>query len=54
MVMGYLEPNDNITRGQAALMLVRELYPNEISNTKLTFPDVDKNGYYYNAIAVAV
>ena len=35
-------------------MLVRELYPNEISNTKLTFPDVDSNSYYYNAIAVAV
>ena len=51
---GQFGPNDNITRGQAALMLVRELYPNEKSPNKLTFSDVNPNSYYYNAIAVAV
>ena len=51
---GLFGPGDNITRGQAALMLVRELYPNEKSNTELPFSDVDKNEYYYNAIAVAL
>ena len=35
-------------------MLVRELYPNETSSTKLPFSDVDSNSFYYNAIAVAV
>lgn len=51
---GVFGPNDKITREQAALMLVRELYPNEISNTKLPFKDVKADSYYYNAIAVAV
>ena len=50
---GLFGPGDKITRGQAALMLVRELYPNEKSNTELPFSDVDKNEYYYNAVAVA-
>ena len=51
---GYFGATDNITRGQAAVMLVRELYPNEKSTTELAFPDVDMESYYYNAIAVAV
>lgn len=51
---GKFGPNDKITREQAALMLVRELYPNEKSSTKLPFKDVKANSYYYNAIAVAV
>lgn len=51
---GYFGATDYITRGQAAVMLVRELYPNETSSTKLTFPDVAEDSYYYNAIAVAV
>lgn len=51
---GYFGATDHITRGQAAVMLVRELYPNETSSTKLTFPDVAEDSYYYNAIAVAV
>ena len=49
----YFWPEANITREQAAIMLVRELYPNEISTTELHFPDVEKNSFYYNAIAVA-
>lgn len=51
---GKFGPSDKITREQAALMLVRQLYPNETSNTKLSFRDVKSNSYYYNAIAVAV
>lgn len=51
---GIFGPHDKITREQAALMLVRELYPNEISTTKLAFSDVDEDSFYYNAIAVAV
>ena len=51
---GKFGPKDNITREQAALMLVRKLYPNEVSTTKLAFLDVKKDSYYYNAIAVAV
>ena len=50
---GVFGPNDPITREQAALILVRELYPNETSSTKLIFSDVDGNSIYYNAIAVA-
>jgi len=51
---GLFGPGDNITREQAALMLVRELYPNEKSKTKLEFTDVSSTSDYYNAIAVAV
>lgn len=51
---GKFGPNDKITREQAALMLVRELYPNEKSTTKLPFKDVKTDSFYYNAIAVAV
>jgi hypothetical protein len=51
---GQFGPNDKITREQAALMLVKELYPNEKSDTQLNFPDVELNSLYYNAIAVAV
>lgn len=51
---GRFKPNDKITREQAALMLVRELYPNETSATTLEFTDVDADSIYYNAIAVAV
>ena len=51
---GIFGANDNITREQAALMLVRELYPDETSSTILSFSDVESNSYYYNAIAVAV
>lgn len=51
---GKFSPNDKIKREQAALMLVRALYPNVKSSTKLKFPDVKPNSFYYNAIAVAV
>src|SRR3954467_8327105 len=37
---GKFGPNDKITREQAALMLVRELYPEETSSTALPFADV--------------
>lgn len=51
---GKFGPNNKITREQAALMLVRELYPNEKSSTTLNFPDVKEDSIYYNAIAVAI
>lgn len=51
---GKFSPNVNIKREQAAIMLVRALYPNEVSSTKLKFPDVKPGNFYYNAIAVAV
>ena len=51
---GIFGPNDNIIREQVALILVRELYPNEKSSTALPFSDVSSSSYYYNAIAVAV
>ena len=50
---GRFAPNDLITREQAALILVKELYPLETSATKLNFSDVHENSIYYNAIAVA-
>jgi hypothetical protein len=51
---GRFAPNDLITREQAALILVKELYPLETSATRLNFSDVHENSIYYNAIAVAV
>ena len=51
---GKFAPNDLITREQAALILVKELYPLETSVTKRNFSDVHENSIYYNAIAVAV
>ncbi|WP_246942802.1 S-layer homology domain-containing protein [Bacillus pinisoli] len=50
---GKFGPNDKITREQAAAILVRELYPNEKSTTKLTYTDVKSDSPYYNALAVA-
>ena len=47
-------PGGNITRGQAATMLVRALYPDmtEIPDN-IPFNDVDKNSFYYPYIAIA-
>ena len=47
-------PGGNITRGQAATMLVRALYPDmtEIPDN-IPFTDVDKNSFYYPYIAIA-
>lgn len=51
---GLFGPSDNITREQAATILVRQLYPNENSSTKLAFSDVETSNPHYNHIAVAV
>lgn len=51
---GQFGPKDNITREQAASILVRQLYPNETSSTGLTFSDVKSNSPHYNTIAVAL
>ncbi|WP_349407923.1 S-layer homology domain-containing protein [Pseudalkalibacillus sp. SCS-8] len=50
---GRFGPNDNITRAQAALMLVKALYPGENASKNPGFKDLSKNNFYYNAIAVA-
>ncbi|MFC7062447.1 S-layer homology domain-containing protein [Halobacillus seohaensis] len=46
-------PNDEITRSQASLMLVNELYPEEQASQSSAFPDVPQSNPYYNAITVA-
>ncbi|WP_349408701.1 S-layer homology domain-containing protein [Pseudalkalibacillus sp. SCS-8] len=50
---GKFGPNDKITRAQAALMLVKALYPGEKASKDPGFKDLSKDNFYYNAIAVA-
>ncbi|ARI76120.1 S-layer homology domain-containing protein [Halobacillus mangrovi] len=50
---GRFGPEDNITRAQAALMLVNALYPNEQANQAPAFSDVSGDNFYANAIALA-
>lgn len=57
IINGYDEyrfgPLDYITRGQAAMMLVKALYPNEQARKIDYFPDVAQDKYYSNAVNVA-
>ncbi|REJ08787.1 S-layer homology domain-containing protein [Halobacillus trueperi] len=50
---GLFGPRDPITRQQAAMMLVNDLYPNETPQSHPDFSDLDKDSIYYEAIAIA-
>ncbi|WP_394218234.1 S-layer homology domain-containing protein [Halobacillus trueperi] len=50
---GTFGPKENVTRAQVAVMLVRDLYPNETAENEPPFSDLSKSAYYYDAIAVA-
>ena len=50
---GYFGPKDPITRAQAAMMLVNDLYPNAEAQEDPGFYDLSRDSIYYNAIAVA-
>ena len=50
---GYFGPKDPITRAQAAMMLVNDLYPNAEAQEDPGFHDLSRDSIYYNAIAVA-
>lgn len=50
---GKFGPNDKVTRGQAALMLVNTLYPKEVPTKPNEFIDLKKGSYYYDAVLVA-
>ncbi|WP_261131743.1 S-layer homology domain-containing protein [Bacillus sp. Marseille-Q3570] len=50
---GKFGPSDQITREQAALMLVREFYPLDTTIEDPGYSDVSKDSFYYEAIAVA-
>ncbi|WP_088102074.1 S-layer homology domain-containing protein [Halalkalibacter urbisdiaboli] len=54
---GIFGPNDSITRGQAAALLVRELYPHLIDQSSSSysskFSDVDKDHYFIKEISIA-
>ncbi|MFC7321708.1 S-layer homology domain-containing protein [Halobacillus campisalis] len=57
VVNGYdsstFAPADNITRAQAALMIVRDLYPGEKASQTVNYPDVSESNFYKDAIALA-
>ncbi|MBH0228824.1 S-layer homology domain-containing protein [Halobacillus yeomjeoni] len=50
---GTFKPNVEVTRGQVALMVVRDLYPNATPQQSNPFKDVSKGKYYTNAVRVA-
>ncbi|WP_052158824.1 S-layer homology domain-containing protein [Halobacillus sp. BBL2006] len=50
---GQFGPKDNVTRAQAALMLVNSLYPDAKADQAPEFKDVSNGSHYSNAIAVA-
>lgn len=50
---GQFGPSDKITREQAALMLVKAIYPNEVATQAPDLKDVSPGQFYYPAIALA-
>lgn len=50
---GTFGPMQNVTRAQVAVMLVRDLYPNETAENAPPFNDLSKTAYYYDEISVA-
>ncbi|SFJ43333.1 competence protein ComEA helix-hairpin-helix repeat region [Halobacillus dabanensis] len=50
---GTFGPQMDVTRGQVAVMLVRDLFPNASPTSTPPFTDLSKGKYYYNEVAVA-
>lgn len=50
---GTFGPKVNVTRAQVAVMLVRDLYPNESPEAEPPFNDLSKAAYYYDEMVVA-
>ncbi|MBH0228825.1 S-layer homology domain-containing protein [Halobacillus yeomjeoni] len=50
---GTFRPKEEVTRGQVALMVVRDLYPNATPTKANPFNDVEKGKYYTKAVRVA-
>ncbi|MFC2947704.1 S-layer homology domain-containing protein [Virgibacillus sediminis] len=50
---GKFGPYDKITRGQATIMLVKALYPNEKVNKSANFSDVQSSDYYFDSVSIA-
>ncbi|SFK18032.1 S-layer homology domain-containing protein [Halobacillus dabanensis] len=50
---GKFGPKVNVTRAQVAVMLVRDLYPNESPRAEPPFNDLSETAYYYDDLVVA-
>ncbi|SFK18011.1 S-layer homology domain-containing protein [Halobacillus dabanensis] len=50
---GTFGPKENVTRAQVAVMLVRDLYPDQTAEKTPPFDDLSETAYYYDEIAVA-
>ncbi|GGF94499.1 beta-N-acetylhexosaminidase [Paenibacillus abyssi] len=50
---GRFGPLDTITRAQAVVYLVRELFPDEKANEAVSFKDVPGNHFFYKEISIA-
>lgn len=50
---GSYKPNEEVTRGQVALMVIKDLYPEANPHQSNPFKDVPKDKYYTDAVRVA-
>ncbi|REJ06504.1 S-layer homology domain-containing protein [Halobacillus trueperi] len=50
---GTFRPMNNVTRAEVAVMLIRDLYPNQTHEGDIPFDDVSKDAYYSDEVGVA-
>ncbi|WLR49058.1 S-layer homology domain-containing protein [Halobacillus litoralis] len=50
---GTFGPMENVTRAEVAVMLIRDLYPNQTHEGDIPFDDVSKDAYYSDEVGVA-
>ncbi|MGP4060948.1 S-layer homology domain-containing protein [Halobacillus sp. H74] len=50
---GTFGPMKNVTRAQVAIMIVRDMYPNQTHEGDVPFDDVSEGAYYYDEVSVA-